>query len=140
MDIPFSPKWYVMAKPAGAHCNLHCDYCYYRSTAGDTIYDLRFTKDNLRFREVSACCSLREGADTQFLDTYIRQYIQLTPVGEEVVFIWHGGEPLLRPLSYYQEAVRLQKHYADGHPVSNIVQTNGTLLTDAVFFTMSNGR
>lgn len=130
MDIPFSPKWYVMAKPAGAHCNLHCDYCYYRSTAGDTIYEGRFTKDNLRFREVSARCSLREGADTQFLDTYIRQYIQLTPVGEEVVFIWHGGEPLLRPLSYYQEAVRLQKHHADGHPVSNIVQTNGTLLTD----------
>ena len=26
---PFSRPFYVMAKPAGAACNLACDYCYY---------------------------------------------------------------------------------------------------------------
>ncbi len=26
---PFSHPLYVMAKPAGAKCNLACDYCYY---------------------------------------------------------------------------------------------------------------
>ena len=26
---PFSRPLYVMAKPAGALCNLRCDYCYY---------------------------------------------------------------------------------------------------------------
>ena len=31
MDAQFSPTLpvYVMAKPAGALCNLRCDYCYY---------------------------------------------------------------------------------------------------------------
>ena len=26
---PFARPLYVMTKPAGAHCNLACDYCYY---------------------------------------------------------------------------------------------------------------
>ena len=26
---PFARPLYVMLKPAGAHCNLACDYCYY---------------------------------------------------------------------------------------------------------------
>ena len=26
---PFARPLYVMVKPAGAHCNLACDYCYY---------------------------------------------------------------------------------------------------------------
>lgn len=26
---PFAKPLYVMLKPAGAHCNLACKYCYY---------------------------------------------------------------------------------------------------------------
>ena len=48
----------------------------------------------------------------------------------EVVFTWHGGEPTLRPLSFYQKAVELQKKYAGGRVIHNSLQTNGTLLTD----------
>lgn len=100
-----------MAKPCGARCNLQCSYCYYRNNNPQTEWGV-------------------SKQDTEWLTAYIRQYIQLTPVGEEVVFIWHGGEPLLKPLAFYQEAVQLQKQFADGHPISNIIQTNATLLQE----------
>lgn len=53
-------------------------------------------------------------------------------------FGWQGGEPTLMGLEFFQTVVRLQKRYArPGSSVSNGLQTNGTLLTDAMaaFFT-----
>lgn len=74
------------------------------------------------------------GADVEtmpddLLEDFTRQYIeaQTTP---DVLFTWHGGEPLLRPLSFYRRAVGLQRRYARGRHVDNCLQTNGTLLTD----------
>ncbi|MGI5964996.1 MAG: radical SAM protein [Candidatus Methanomethylophilaceae archaeon] len=42
-------------------------------------------------------------------------------------FIWHGGEPLLMPLSFYRNAFNLQDKYfgKDSHRIINTVQTNG---------------
>jgi uncharacterized protein len=50
---------------------------------------------------------------------------------ETVWFIWHGGEPLLVPLSFYKDAASLQEKYfgKDSHRVSNTIQTNGTLIS-----------
>ena len=31
---PFSRPMYVMVKPAGSHCNLRCQYCYYLEKSG----------------------------------------------------------------------------------------------------------
>ena len=63
------------------------------------------------------------------LELFVREYIraQTTP---EVLFIWHGGEPLLRSRSFYERAIELQKRYADGRRVDNCIQTNATLLDD----------
>lgn len=63
------------------------------------------------------------------LERFIQEYIasQTMPV---VLFTWHGGEPLLQSLRFYQKAVELQKKYAGGRAVDNCIQTNGTLLTD----------
>ena len=49
---------------------------------------------------------------------------------ESVWFIWHGGEPLLLPLSFYKNAIDLQERYfgRDSHRVGNTIQTNGILL------------
>ena len=109
---PFSRPFYVMAKPAGAACNLACDYCYY----------------------LEKSCLYPSGKSRQvmsddLLERFTREYIQAqtTP---EVLFTWHGGEPLLRPLSFYRRAVQLQGRYAGGRAVDNCLQTNGTLLTD----------
>lgn len=48
----------------------------------------------------------------------------------EVLFTWHGGETLLRDISFYQKALSYQKKYGRGRHIDNSLQTNGTLLTD----------
>ena len=44
------------------------------------------------------------------LEHFVKQYIesQTTP---NVLFLWHGGETMMRPLSFYQKALELQKKY-----------------------------
>ena len=48
----------------------------------------------------------------------------------QILFTWHGGETLMRPLAFYKRAMELQQKYAHGRTISNCIQTNGTLLTD----------
>lgn len=48
----------------------------------------------------------------------------------QVLFKWHGGETLMRPISFYRRALELQRRYALGRQIDNCLQTNGTLLTD----------
>lgn len=107
---PFARPLYVMTKPAGAHCNLACDYCYYLEK--QKLYqngDKHIMSD-------------------QLTEVFIREYIQ-SQFGNEVNFTWHGGEPMIRPLSYYKKVVRWQRRYAEGKAILNCLQTNGTLLT-----------
>ena len=65
----------------------------------------------------------------RLLERFVKEYIQSQTMSE-VMFTWHGGEPLLRPLSFYQKALELQKKYAQGRVINNSLQTNGTLLTE----------
>lgn len=46
---------------------------------------------------------------------------------QSVWFIWHGGDPLLMPFSFYRRALDLQDKYfgKDSHRVGNTIQTNG---------------
>lgn len=111
---PLARPLYVMAKPAGSLCNLACTYCYY------------LEKKEL-YRDVVSPQS--QQMSDEVLERYVREYIGSQST-EEVVFTWHGGEALLRPLSFYQKAVRLQRKYAGGHRIINTLQTNGTLLND----------
>ncbi|MBO7068012.1 MAG: anaerobic sulfatase-maturation protein [Bacteroidaceae bacterium] len=110
---PFARPLYVMAKAAGPLCNLRCKYCYY-------LEKQHLTENRKTFNGNSM--------SDELLECYVRDYIQLqqTP---EVLFTWHGGEPMLRPLSFYKQAVRLQRYYGRGRQISNSIQTNGTLLT-----------
>lgn len=67
--------------------------------------------------------------DLPLLEKFVKQYIQ-AQTQREVLFTWHGGEAMLRPLSFYEEVLRLQKKHAGGHDIDNCIQTNGTLLTE----------
>ena len=98
-----------MLKPIGSRCNLSCRYCYY------------LEKANLYPQQ--------EPLSEELLETFIQQYIEAQTM-PQVLFTWHGGEPLLRPLSFYQRALELQQLYARGRQIDNCLQTNGTLLTD----------
>ena len=108
---PFSKPLYVLAKPVGASCNLRCKYCYY------------LEKSHL-YRNAPA----RVMSD-ELLERFVQEYIQAQTMSQ-VLFTWHGGEPLMRPLSFYRRAVALQEKYAFGRQIDNTIQTNGTLLTD----------
>lgn len=108
---PFSRPLYVMLKPAGSLCNLACEYCYY------------LEKGKLYPDKPSRIMS------DELLEHFIRQYIE-SQTQPEILFTWHGGETLMRPLSFYRKAVALQQRYARGRRIDNCIQTNGTLLTD----------
>lgn len=108
---PFSRPLYVMVKPAGAHCNLRCSYCYYLEKS--KLYPE--TKQHL--------------LSDKLLELFTRQYIE-AQTGSEVLFTWHGGEPLLRSLDFYRKAQAYQRAYAQGRRISNSLQTNGMLLND----------
>ncbi|NLB78983.1 MAG: anaerobic sulfatase-maturation protein, partial [Clostridiaceae bacterium] len=117
---PFAKPMYVMLKPIGATCNLHCDYCYYLEKA--ILYG---GKNQLMSEEL--------------LERFIQQYIESQTM-PQIMFTWHGGETLMRPLSFYKKAVELQKRYAGGRQIDNSIQTNGTLLNDewCTFFRENN--
>ena len=99
----------LMLKPAGARCNLRCTYCYYLGK--QRLYD-----------------GASQTMSDDLLERLTRDYINSQPTSE-VLFTWHGGEPLLRPLSFYRRALAMQQRYADGRRIRNCIQTNGTLLT-----------
>lgn len=111
IQLPFGQPFSVMAKPVGSACNLRCTYCYYLEKG--KYYN---TGDTHLMDDVS-------------LETFISQYIASQPT-KTVVFNWHGGEALLRPLSFYKKVIEFEKKYSNGHEISNTIQTNGTLLTE----------
>ena len=108
---PFAKPLYVMLKPAGAHCNLACKYCYY------------LEKNKLYHT------AQRHLMSDEMLEQFTREYIEAQTMNQ-VLFTWHGGEPLLRSLDFYRKALSLQQKYAGGRRIDNVIQTNGTLLTD----------
>ncbi len=62
------------------------------------------------------------------LENVIRKF--LVWGGKSVRFIWHGGEPLLGGIDFFQKAIALQQKYQrNGQKLRNSVQTNATLLT-----------
>lgn len=108
---PFAKPLYVMLKPAGAHCNLACKYCYYLEK--NKLYPT----------------AQRHLMSDEMLEQFTREYIEAQTMNQ-VLFTWHGGEPLLRSIDFYRKALSLQQKYARGRRIDNVIQTNGTLLTD----------
>lgn len=118
---PFARPMYIMLKPAGALCNLRCKYCYY------------LEKNELYKRQGNHVIT------DELLEKFVKEYIeaQTTP---NILFTWHGGETLMRPISFYRRALELQRIYSHGRQIDNCIQTNGTLLNDewCEFFKQNN--
>ena len=118
---PFAHPMYIMLKPAGSLCNLRCRYCYY-------------LEKNKLYQEQK-----NHVITNELLEKFTKDYIeaQTTP---QVLFTWHGGETLIRPIAFYRRALELQRIYGRGRQIDNCIQTNGTLLTDdwCEFFKANN--
>jgi uncharacterized protein len=107
-----SHEFQVFVKPAGAVCNLDCQYCYYRDKS--SLYP---DADTFKMTE-------------SLLEEYIVQHFEAAP-GPDVSFSWHGGEPTTLGVDFYQKAVDLQRqHKPAGWNVRNGIQTNGILLDE----------
>ena len=100
-------RFNMMFKPIGSACNLNCSYCYYL--------------DKLRLYKNETVMPV------EMLEKCIREYIEING-NDEVTFDWHGGEPLLLGLDYFETIVKLQRKYKGDKKIYNTVQTNGTLL------------
>ncbi|HDR73204.1 MAG TPA: anaerobic sulfatase maturase [Methanoculleus sp.] len=105
------PSFHVLAKPAGAQCNLACRYCFYLSKA--ELYP------GGTFRMAD-----------EVLEEFLRQYIEAQRM-PAVTISWQGGEPTLMDLEFYRRSVELAEQYArPGMQVNYTIQTNGTLLDE----------
>lgn len=115
------PNYHLLAKPAGAACNLGCHYCFFLSK--ENLYP----DDSYFMNETT-------------LETYIRQLMESSP-GPQVDVAWQGGEPMLRGLDFYKRSVQLANKYRKPHQrILHTMQTNGTLIDDewAAFFKANN--
>jgi uncharacterized protein len=116
------PNYHLLAKPAGAACNLGCKYCFFLS------------KENLYGERESPLM------DEAVLETYLRQLMESSP-GPQVDVAWQGGEPMLRGLDFYRRSVELAEKFRQPHQhILHTMQTNGTLIDDewAAFFKQHN--
>lgn len=98
----------TMVKPVGSLCNLDCDYCYYLGKAD--LYG-----------------GHQPRMSDELLERYISQYIEAVQV-PVVTFCWHGGEPLLAGLDFFEKAVAIQEKYRGTKKIENSLQTNGLLV------------
>ncbi|GBE57473.1 anaerobic sulfatase-maturating enzyme [bacterium BMS3Abin01] len=104
-------SFHLLAKPAGAGCNLACDYCFFLSK------DKLYPGSDLRMSD-------------QVLEEYIRQYIQAQQVPQATI-AWQGGEPTLMGLDFFRRSVELARKYRrGGMEIQHTIQTNGTTLND----------
>lgn len=92
--------------PVGNNCNLYCDYCYHSNLQRNDVVIMK----------------------EEILEKFIRESLNLF---EAVRYTWHGGEPTLAGLSFFQKAVDLQKKYKkENQKITNGIQTNATLIND----------
>ncbi len=90
----------VIVKPTN-RCNLACKYCYAESGEGEMM-------------------------SYETLENMISK-LQRTYDGIE--YIWHGGEPLLMGIDFYEKVIEIEKREKSSNQwIINTVQTNGTLM------------
>lgn len=101
----------VLVKPAGADCNLRCEYCFYRPKA--LLYPHQ----------------KRHAMPLEVLNRFIGDYMQMA--GQTPSFGWQGGEPTTLGLEFFRRVVAIQvKKAKPGQAIANGFQTNGILIDD----------
>lgn len=89
----------VVIKPTLA-CKMACRHCYHSS--GELSSEARISFDRLE-----------------------RLFSMLSAEYDSVWFVWHGGEPLELPISFYRKVLGLQEKIFGPMRYGNTIQTNG---------------
>ena len=104
--LTLGPIGLVVLQSTG-FCNIDCSYCYLPGRAVKQTMDLG---------------TVRELSQLIFDKTLLNR---------ELDIVWHAGEPLTLPPSYYAEAVEILEEARPREIIAHYgVQTNGTLIDD----------
>ena len=93
-------------------CNLDCSYCYLPDRQKKRVFDL------------------------DMLPLLMQRILESPYAGPEFSLVWHAGEPLTLPTSWYDQATEIIYRSLDRFGAQDIqfdqhVQTNATLINDA---------
>jgi uncharacterized protein len=108
----YGEQFNLLVKPVSDACPHKCQYCFFLNT-----------------QEGSKRMSL------ETLEVLTKNYHESVQAG---AFDWQGGEPCLRGVDFFREAVELQRRYPSREPACNSLQTSGTLL-DAEWIKLLQG-
>lgn len=100
------PPLQLLIKPASGNCNMRCSYCFYI--------------DEMENRAVGS----RGFMSLETLEILVRKALEYAE--EACCFAFQGGEPTLVGIGFYEELLKLQKHYNTKNiRIDNVLQTNG---------------
>jgi uncharacterized protein len=103
---PFAQTVDLLILQPTAFCNIDCDYCYLPN------------RDS------------RQRMDMDTVGAAVRAVVQAGLVQERLSVVWHAGEPLVLPPSYYEEAFQVVRANAGNAEVRHSFQSNGILIDD----------
>jgi uncharacterized protein len=105
---PLQPWISLLVLQPSPFCNIDCDYCYLPN---------RTSKKRMPLEMVAATIEKIFGADLVF---------------GPLTVIWHAGEPLAVPISYYEKAFdEIGRRSPTGAVIRHCMQSNGTLINEA---------
>lgn len=106
MDVGYHTSLLVVQSTP--FCNIDCTYCYLSN---------RSSKKQLGL---------------QSAELFFSKIFRFPSVYDQLTIVWHAGEPLVLPPSYYEQMFELIGKIApSGLKIYHSFQTNGTLITDA---------
>lgn len=106
MGIPRQAAIQLLVIQGTPFCNLDCRYCY-----------LPNRNDRRRISEETLCQTYARVFESPFL-------------GDNLTVVWHAGEPLVLPISFYERAIATAERMKPAKlAITHSFQTNGTLLT-----------
>ena len=116
---PAEPRLRLLVLQPTPFCNIDCSYCY------------------LSDRKSTATMSL------ETLDLVCRRVFESPRLDRQLEVAWHGGEPLVVPLAWYEDALELMaKQRPAVLQLKHCFQTNGLLVNEdwARFFARTGAR
>jgi uncharacterized protein len=104
-DVSLKPTEFVVLQPT-PFCNIACRYCYLPQHKSVQI--------------------MSPAILTRILETLFSSSL----LADTITLMWHAGEPLIAPLTFYQEAFELIRRFnTRGVSIVHAIQTNGMRIT-----------
>lgn len=99
-------------------CNMKCRYCYDRHSKLSNLMSINMLDNIMK---------------------WIGEFCENSGI-QKAKFVWHGGEPLLAGIEFFELIPELQQKHLKDMIIENGIQTNGTLITEDLidFFKANN--